>query len=66
MIWRTLIRWAVAAIAVPLAIAGARKLSDAMESRRGSSRTSRFLRQSADGAQSLFGRPKRRRRWAWR
>jgi hypothetical protein len=65
MIWKFLARWALAVVAVPLAVAGARRLSDAIESRRGSSRTTRFLRQSADTTQSLFGRQKRRRRW-WR
>jgi hypothetical protein len=63
MIWRWFIRWVLALIAVPLAVAGVRRLSDALESRRGSSRTTRFLRRSADTAESLFGRRKRRRRW---
>jgi hypothetical protein len=63
MIWKSLARWAVAVVAVPLAIAGVRRLTDAVEGRRGSSRTTRFLRRSADTAQSLFGRPKRRRFW---
>ncbi len=63
MIWRMLIRWAVAVIAVPLAVAGVRRISDALEARRGSTRTTRFLRRSADTAQTLLGRPKRRRRW---
>lgn len=63
MIWKFLARWAVAVVAVPLAVAGVRRLSDAMETRRGSSRTTRFLRRSADTAQSMFGRPKRRRLW---
>jgi hypothetical protein len=63
MIWKSLARWALVVVAVPLAVAGVRRLSDAMETRRGSSRTTRFLRRSADSAQRLFGRPKRRR---WR
>ena len=62
MTWKVLARWAVAAIAVPRAVAGVRRLGDAVESRRGSSRTTRLLRRSADAAQSAFGRPKRRRR----
>jgi len=61
MIWKTIVRWAIAAIAVPLAAAGVRRLSDAVESRRGSSRTTRFLRGSADTVQGVFGRSKRRR-----
>jgi hypothetical protein len=63
MIWRMLIRWALAVIAVPLAVAGVRRFSDALEARRGSTRTTRFLRRSADTAQNLFGQRKRRRRW---
>jgi hypothetical protein len=63
MIWRVLARWALAVVAVPLAVAGARRLSNAIESRRGPSRTTRFLRQSADTVQSMFGRPRRRRWW---
>lgn len=63
MIWKMLARWAVAVIAVPLAVAGVRRLSHAMETRRGSSRTTRFLRRSADTAQTMFGRRKRRRWW---
>jgi hypothetical protein len=63
MIWKMLARWAVAVIAVPLAIAGVRRLSDAMETRRGSSRTTRFLRRSADTAHTMFGRRKRRHWW---
>ncbi len=58
-------RWAVAAVAVPLAAAGARKLSQVVETRRGpTSRTSKLLRGGADLLQgsgrsakpSLFGR----------
>jgi hypothetical protein len=53
-------RFVVMAIAVPLAAAGARKLSDRLESRRGSSRASRLLRQGADVLQG-FKQPKKRR-----
>jgi hypothetical protein len=63
MIWKFLARWAVAVVAVPLAVAGVRRLSDAIETRRGSSRTTRLLRRSAETAQSMFGRPKRRGLW---
>jgi hypothetical protein len=55
-------RFVVMAVAVPLAAAGARKLSDVVEARRGSSRATRLLRQGADMLQGNFGRqPKRRR-----
>ncbi|MEV6342259.1 hypothetical protein [Actinoplanes sp. NPDC051851] len=54
-------RLAVTAVVVPLAATGARKLSDAVERRRGANRASRLLRQGADTVQTLFGRKKRRR-----
>jgi hypothetical protein len=67
MLWNLLRRWIVVAIAVPLAAAGARRLSDAVESRRGASRGTRLLRRSADGVQEAFGRkPRRKRRWSLR
>lgn len=53
-------RWALMAVAVPLAAAGARKVSQRMESRKGPSRTSGLLRQGAD---LLQGSRRRRRRW---
>lgn len=56
-------RFVVMAIAVPLAAAGARKLSDVLESRRGTNKASRLLRQGADTLQG-FGRQKKRRRFA--
>ncbi|HZN18730.1 MAG TPA: hypothetical protein VFB84_11230 [Micromonosporaceae bacterium] len=66
MLWKMVARWAVMAIAVPLAAVGARRLSQAVEARRGpSSRTTRLLRQSADALQGISGRSSRRRRW-WR
>ena len=55
-------RFVVMAVAVPLAAAGARKLSDVVDARRGPSRGTRLLRQGADFLQGTFGRkPKRRR-----
>jgi hypothetical protein len=53
-------RIAIMAIAVPLAAAGARKLSDVLEARRGPSRATRLLRQGADTLNS-FRRQKKRR-----
>jgi hypothetical protein len=67
MLFNLLRRWLVVAVAVPLAAAGARRLSDAVESRRGPSRGTALLRRSADTVQQNFGRkPKRRRRWPLR
>jgi hypothetical protein len=67
MLWNLLRRWIVVAIAVPLAAAGARRLSDAVESRRGPSRGTVLLRRSADTVQQAFGRkPRRKRRFSLR
>jgi len=62
MMWNLIRRWAIVAIAVPLAAAGARKLSHTIEARRGPSRGSVLLRRSADSLQRLGGR-RPRRRW---
>ena len=56
-------RFVIAAVVIPLAIAGVRKVSDVVDSRRGSNRITRLMRQGADTAESLFGRKKRRRRF---
>jgi hypothetical protein len=48
MIQKRIARWAMVAVAVPLAAAGARGLSRKLESRRGPSRTSSLLRRGAD------------------
>ncbi|MDG4796159.1 hypothetical protein [Micromonospora sp. WMMD1082] len=48
MIRKRVAQWAVMAVAVPLAAAGARRLSHTLESRRGSSRASRMLSRGAD------------------
>jgi hypothetical protein len=53
-------RFVIMVIAVPLAAFGARKLSDAVEKRRGPNRATRLLRQGADALQG-FRRPKKRR-----
>jgi hypothetical protein len=56
-------RWAVAAVVLPLAIAGARKVSHRIEARRGSTRATRLLRRGVNVAQRLTGR--KRRRFGW-
>ena len=61
MIWTFARKIVLTAVLVPLGAAGARALSDRIERRRGSNRVSRFLRQGADTAQTLFGRKKHRR-----
>jgi hypothetical protein len=63
MLPKMIARWAVAAIAVPLAIAGAKKVSNRIEARRGSTRTSRMLRRGVGVAQRLTGRKRRRLAW---
>jgi hypothetical protein len=63
MLPKMIARWVVAAVAVPLAIAGARKVSDRIEARKGSTRTTRLLRRGVRLGQRLTGR--KRRRFAW-
>jgi hypothetical protein len=58
-------RYALMAVAVPLAAAGARKLSQTLEARRGPSRGTRLLRQGADALQGNFGRQKKRGRFGF-
>src|SRR4051794_29440101 len=62
MMFSLIRRFLVPAVAVPLAVAGARKLSQAVEAKRGPSRGTRLLRQAADTLQGRLGRPQRRRR----
>ena len=64
MIFNLVRRWVLMAVAIPLAAAGARKLSDVVEARRGPSRGTRLLRSGADTLQGKFGRQKKRRRFA--
>ena len=66
MIWNLARRMILTAVLVPLGVAGARKLSDTVERRRGPNRASRLLRQGADTAQTLFGRKPKRRRFGFR
>jgi NADH:ubiquinone oxidoreductase subunit H len=53
-------RFVIMAVAVPLAAAGARKLSEVMEARRGPSRASGYLRQGADLLQGFRKQKKSR------
>ncbi|MGC4808546.1 hypothetical protein [Micromonospora sp. DT233] len=48
MIQKRIAQWAVMAVAVPLAAAGARRLSHKLEARRGPTGVSRLLAQGAD------------------
>jgi hypothetical protein len=66
MIWNFARRLVLTAILVPLGAAGARKLSDTIERRRGANRGTRLLRQGADTIQATFGRKKRTRRFGFR
>jgi hypothetical protein len=45
---KTIVRWAALAIALPVAAAGVRKISQGIEARRGSSGTTRAMRKVAD------------------
>jgi hypothetical protein len=56
-------RFLFAAIVIPLAAAGVRKVSDVVEARRGPSRATRLMRKGADTVQSTFGRQNKRRRF---
>ncbi|WP_420117720.1 hypothetical protein [Micromonospora sp.] len=60
MIQKRIAQWAVMAVAVPLAAAGARRLSHTLEARRGPSGVSRMLSRGAD---VLRPRKARRRRF---
>jgi hypothetical protein len=60
MLQKMVIRWALVTVAVPLAIAGAKMVSDRIEARRGSTRTTRLLRRGAGVAQRFTGGKRRR------
>lgn len=62
MLQKRIAQWALMTVAVPLAAAGARKVSQRIEARRGPSGVSRLLRRGAD-----LVRPQkvRRRRFRW-
>ena len=53
-------RFVIAAVVIPIAVAGVRKLSDVVDERRGANRGTRLLRKGADAAETIFGRRKRR------
>ncbi|WP_319462971.1 hypothetical protein [Micromonospora sp. RTP1Z1] len=61
MIQKRIAQWAVMAVAVPLAAAGARRLSNTLEARRGPSGVSRVLSKGADMLRPK--QAKRRRFW---
>ncbi|XTZ18581.1 hypothetical protein ACQSSU_15030 [Micromonospora echinospora] len=61
MIQKRIGQWAVMAVAVPLAAAGARRISHTIEARRGPSGVSRMLSRGADLLRPQ--RAKRRRRF---
>jgi hypothetical protein len=65
MFFNLIRRTVIMAVAIPLAAAGARKLSDVVEARRGPSRGTRLLRQGADTLQRRFGRQPKRRRFGF-
>ena len=64
MFFNLIRRYVVMAVAIPLAAAGARKLSDVVEAKRGPSRGTWLLRQGADTLQGRFGRQKKRSRFS--
>jgi hypothetical protein len=59
MMGKAMKRTVIMAVVLPLAAAGVRRVSQAVEARRGSSRTTRLLRRAAD----VLGRNHRRRRF---
>ncbi|GGM15909.1 MULTISPECIES: hypothetical protein [Micromonospora] len=61
MIQKRIAQWAVMAVAVPLAAAGARRLSHTLEARRGPTGVSRLLSKGADVLRPQ--QAKRRRRF---
>lgn len=61
MIQKRIAQWAVMAVAVPLAAAGARRLSHTLEARRGPTGVTRLLTKGADMLRPQ--KAKRRRFW---
>ena len=60
MIWKTIGRWALLVVAVPLAALGLRRLGQSIEAKRGRTRGSHILRRSAEGLDWLSGRSSKR------
>jgi hypothetical protein len=60
MFWKTVGRWALLAIAVPLAAAGLRRLGQQMEARKGHTRMTGLLHKTASGLDVVSGRHPRR------
>ena len=56
MFWRTVGRWAIVAIAVPLVAWGIRKVSDKVEAKHGQTRFTSLMRQGATGLDTISGR----------
>jgi hypothetical protein len=56
MIWKTIGRWVLLAIAVPMAALGIRRLGRAIEAKHGQTRGASLLRKSADGLDWMSGR----------
>lgn len=59
MFWKTVGRWAIVAIAVPVAAWAIRKTTDRIEQRKGQTRFSSLLRRTASGLDSVSGRGRR-------
>jgi hypothetical protein len=58
--WKTIARWALLAIAVPIAAAGLRRLGQQMEARKGQTRMTGLIRKTASGLDVISGRDARR------
>jgi hypothetical protein len=56
MFWKSIARWVILAIAIPVAALGLRKLGERLEAKQGSTRTTGLLRKSADGLDFVSGR----------
>jgi hypothetical protein len=59
MLWKTIGRWALLVIAVPLAAAGLRKVGESMERRKGRTRFTSIVSKTASGLDSVSGRRRR-------
>ena len=60
MFWKTIGRWALLAIAVPLAAAGLRRLGQTVERRKGHTRMTGLIQKTASGLDVISGRDHRR------